>query len=143
MYFFEAKNPCFVTKNCWKCCYICVFILFIKQLNWFHKNLYNSGMVGRRKLPNPSLNHIFNALSIAVKYTLSFQLTNFGLKCLLEDYSFLEHVLDMILHQHQIPDWKRPTLVIFRQFLIQINLKRGPEATGVAWVQFGWTQKMD
>ena len=39
-------------------------------------------MVGRRKLPDPSLNHIFNALSIGVQYTLSFELTNFGLKCL-------------------------------------------------------------
>ena len=39
-------------------------------------------MVGRRKLPNPSLNRIFNALSIGVQYTLSFQLTNFGMKCL-------------------------------------------------------------
>ena len=31
-------------------------------------------MVGRRKLPDPSLNHIFNALSIGVQYTLSFEL---------------------------------------------------------------------
>ena len=41
-------------------------------------------MVGRRKLPDPSLNRIFNALSIDVQYTLSFQWTNFGLKCLQE-----------------------------------------------------------
>ena len=27
LYFLEAKNPCFVTKNCWKSSYICVFIL--------------------------------------------------------------------------------------------------------------------
>ena len=39
-------------------------------------------MVGPRKLPDPSSNHIFNALSIGVQYTLSFQLTNFDLKCL-------------------------------------------------------------
>ena len=82
LYFLEAKNPYFVTKNCWKSSYICVFILSKKRRNWFHKNLHNSGMVGRRKLPEPSLNHIFNALSIGVQYTLSFQLTNFGLKCL-------------------------------------------------------------
>ena len=43
-------------------------------------------MVGRRKLPDPSLNHIFNALSIGVQYTLSFQLTNFSLKCLQKRY---------------------------------------------------------
>ena len=82
LYFLEAKNPYFETKNCWKSSYICVFILSKKGHNWFHKNLHNSGMVGRRKLPDPSLNRIFNALSIGVQYTLSFQLTNFGLKCL-------------------------------------------------------------
>ena len=84
LYFLEAKNPYFVTKNCWKSSYICVFILSKKRRNWFHKNLHNSGMVGRRKLPDPSLTRIFNALLIGVQYTLSFQWTNFGLKCLLE-----------------------------------------------------------
>ena len=42
-------------------------------------------MFGRRELPDPSLNHILNALSIGLQYTLSFELTNFGLKCLLRD----------------------------------------------------------
>ena len=85
LYFLEAKNPCFVTKNCSKSSYICVFILSKKQHNWFYKNLHNSGMVGRRKLPDPSLN--FNALSIGVQYTLSFEWTNFGLKCLYDSKS--------------------------------------------------------
>ena len=49
----------------------------------FIKNLHNSEMVGRWKMRSPSLNHFFNTLSIHVQYTLSFQLTNFGLKCLL------------------------------------------------------------
>ena len=57
--------------------------LFCPKNGWFHKNLHNSGIVCRRKLPDPSLNCIFNALSIDVQYTLSFQWTNFGLKCLL------------------------------------------------------------
>ena len=47
--------------------------------SWFHKNLHNSGMVGSRKLPDPSLNHIFSAVSISV---LSNMRSNFGLKCL-------------------------------------------------------------
>ena len=63
LYFLEAKNPYFVTKNCWKSSYIFVFLLSKKRRNWFHKNLHNSGMVRRRKLPNPSLNRIFNALT--------------------------------------------------------------------------------
>ena len=82
LYFLEATNPCFLTKNCSKSSYICVFILSKKQHNWFYKNLHNSGMVGRRKLPDPSLNCIFNALSIGVQYTLSFYWTNFSLKYL-------------------------------------------------------------
>ena len=81
MYFLEAKNPCLVTKNCWKSSYICEFILSKKRRNWFHKNLHNSS---RRKLLDSSLNHIFNALLICVQYTLSCELTNFGLKCLLQ-----------------------------------------------------------
>ena len=83
LYFLEAKNPYFVTKNCSKSSYICVFILSKKRRNWFHKNLHNSGMVGRRKLSDPSLNRIFNVLSIGVQYMFSFQWTNFGLKCLI------------------------------------------------------------
>ena len=43
LYFLEAKNPCFVAKNC---------------------NFHKSGTVGRRKLPDPLMNRIFNALSM-------------------------------------------------------------------------------
>ena len=39
-------------------------------------------MVSHRKLHDPSLNDILNVLSIGVQYTLSFQLTKFGLKSL-------------------------------------------------------------
>ena len=39
----------------------------------FTKNLHNSGIVGRRTLPDPSLNHNFNALLIGVQYTVSYQ----------------------------------------------------------------------
>ena len=84
LYFLEAKNPCFVTKNCWKSSSMCVFILSKKQRNWFHENFHNSGMVGLRKLPDLSLNRIFNALLVGVQYTLLFQWTNSGLKCLFE-----------------------------------------------------------
>ena len=40
-------------------------------------------MVGRRKLSDYWLNRSFNALLIGVQYTLSFQWTTFGLKCLI------------------------------------------------------------
>ena len=83
LYNLEAKNPYFVTKNCWKSSHICVFILSKKRRNWFHKTPHNSGTVGRRKLLDPSLNRLFNALSNGVQYMLSFQWTNFGLKFLM------------------------------------------------------------
>ena len=41
---------------------ICVFTLFIKEQNWLHKCLLNWRIVGRRKIPNPSLNIIGNAI---------------------------------------------------------------------------------
>ena len=58
------------------------FPLSKKRRSWFHKNLHNSGMFGCRKLPDPVLNRIFNALPFRVQCTLSFQWTNFDLKCL-------------------------------------------------------------
>ena len=85
MYFLEAKNPCFLRKNCSKSSYICVFISSKKPRNRFYENLHNSRMVSRRKLLDPSLNCIFNVLSIYVQYTLSFQWTNFVLKCLSQE----------------------------------------------------------
>ena len=41
--------------------YLLFFFFFwpIKQQNWFCKNCHNSGVVSRRKLPNPSLSNIF------------------------------------------------------------------------------------
>ena len=99
MYFLELKNPYFVTKNCWKSSCICVFILSKKFSNWFHKNLHNVGMAGRRKLPDPSLNCIFNALSIGVQYTFSFQWTNFGLKYLIEMRKYFTEAATKTSHQ--------------------------------------------
>ena len=83
----EAKNPYFVAKSCWKSSYF-VYLFCPKNdaidfTKWFHNN---SAMGGRRKLPDPLLNRIFNALSIGVQYTLSFQWTNFGLKCLIIEW---------------------------------------------------------
>ena len=86
--FWRLNILVFLTKNCWKSSYICVFILSKKRHNWFHKNLHNSGMVGSRKLFDPLMNHILNALSIGVQYMLSFQLNNFCLKCLLKCFSY-------------------------------------------------------
>ena len=60
--------------------YLCNYFVQ-KTAQLILKNFHNSGTVGRRKLADPSLNRIFNALSIGAQYTLLFQWTNFGLKC--------------------------------------------------------------
>ena len=69
----------------WKLLYfeenIFIFIsLFYSETSNFH----NSEIVGRRKLPNPSMNiyMIFNALAIGLQYPLLFKQPDFGLKCL-------------------------------------------------------------
>ena len=54
-----------------------MFFFYLKTCN-FH----NSGMVGCRKLPDPSMNDIFNFLSLRLQCTLSFISPDFGLKCL-------------------------------------------------------------
>ena len=77
---FWGKKSLFCNKKLLKIWYLCIYFVQ-KTAHWFHKNLHNAGMVGHRELPDPSLNRIFNALSIGVRYTLSFQWTIFSLKC--------------------------------------------------------------
>ena len=52
--------------------------LFHPKTSNFHK----SEPIGRRKLRVPSMNNIFNFLSIALQYALSFKRPDFGLKYL-------------------------------------------------------------
>ena len=52
--------------------------LFCPETN----NFNNSEIVGRRKLPNPSINNIFHVLSLGLQYALSFKRPDLGLKCL-------------------------------------------------------------
>ena len=82
--FLEAKNPCFVTKNYSKSS--CIFVSILSKNSTIDSRIpylfHNSGMVGRRKMPDLLLNCIFNAKSIYVIYILSFLVTNFSFKCL-------------------------------------------------------------
>ena len=62
----------FCDEELFKVLYLCIhFVQKTAQL--ILEKPHNSGMIGCRKLPDPSLSHIFNALSIAVQYALSFQ----------------------------------------------------------------------
>ena len=74
--FWRRGNLYFLREIFSKSCYIYVF--FCPETN----NFNNSEVVGRRKLPDSSMDHNFNVLSIGLQYTLSFKRPNFGLKCL-------------------------------------------------------------
>ena len=56
-----------------------MFLLYPKT-----SNFHNSEILGHRKLPDPSMNNIFNFLSIALQYALSFKRPDLGLKALLQ-----------------------------------------------------------
>ena len=57
--------------------FIFIFLFYLKT-----DNFNNSEIADCRKLPNPSMNKIFNVLSIGLQYSLSYKWSDFGLKCL-------------------------------------------------------------
>ena len=59
------------------------YFLFIqKTAELVLEKLHNSGFINRRKLPDTSLRNVFNLPSIALRFTLSFEWPDFGLKYL-------------------------------------------------------------
>ena len=70
MYFLEAKNPCLVTKNCSKSSYISAFVCPKFRTIDFTKIFITQKWLVVGSCPTILLNHIFNALSIGVQYTL-------------------------------------------------------------------------
>ena len=56
---------------------IVVYLFFLSR----NQQLPNSGIFGRRKLPNLSMNNIFNVLLIVLQYTISFKWPDVSLKC--------------------------------------------------------------
>ena len=80
LYFFilSGEVETFVLSGkCFQSLVIFMFLFYRKT-----SNFRNSEIVGRRKLPDPSMNIIFNVLSIALQYIVSFKRPDFGLKCL-------------------------------------------------------------
>ena len=74
LYFLEAKNPCFVKKIIKNLLILVYLFCPKKSTSDFTKTfITNSGIFGRRKLSDPSLNRIFKTLSIGAQYALSFQ----------------------------------------------------------------------
>ena len=77
----------FTTKSYLRstCIYVFLFSFFFlskKQQNWFFKIFHNSGMVELRKPATAPWIVFFISLSICLQYILSFESSDFGLKCL-------------------------------------------------------------
>ena len=88
--FLEAKNSCFVTKNCLKSSYIFVFILSKNSTIDSRKTSLNHEWLVVESWPTPCWITFFcNALSTGVKCLLSFQWNNFDLCLLSEKPSWL------------------------------------------------------
>ena len=69
----------------WKLVFFKESIFKVFLYLFFHpktSNFHNSGLVGRRQLPDPLMNNTFDVLSISLQYVLLFKWPNFGLKCL-------------------------------------------------------------
>ena len=58
-----------------------------------------------------------------------------------DKYLPLKYFLDMIIHHHQIFDWKRPTVATFGQFLLQINMTWRPGTIDMACTREDCTNK--
>ena len=61
-----------------------IFKVFLHLCFFYPKtsNFCNSGLFGRRKLPDSLMKNIFDVLLITLQYTLSLKWPNFGLNCL-------------------------------------------------------------
>ena len=62
-----------------------IFKVFLYLYLFFYpktSNFHNSGMIGCRKLSDPSMNNIVHVISIGLKYTISFKWPDFCLKYL-------------------------------------------------------------
>ena len=77
LYLLEAKNSCFVTESCSKSYFFCSKT---SKTNSRKTSITSEWLVGESYWTPRWID--FNAISISIKYTLSFQWSNFDLKCL-------------------------------------------------------------
>ena len=80
-------------------------------------NFHNSEMIGQRKLPDSSMNNIFNILSIGLHCTLSFKRPDFGLKCLVTTTPKVQSLKFKSMYK-----WNRRIVPHFLNLLIVIEL---------------------
>ena len=74
-------------------------------------------MIGQRKLPDSSMNNIFNILSIGLHCTLSFKRPDFGLKCLVTTTPKVQSLKFKSMYK-----WNRRIVPHFLNLLIVIEL---------------------
>ena len=84
---FGGKKSLFCEKKLLKIfLYLCIYLCRKNSAIDFTKTFITQEWLVAESCPTPRLNRIFNALWIGVQYTLSFQWTNFGLKCRNKQY---------------------------------------------------------
>ena len=121
------ENFCFLSKIFSKSCYIYVCVLpetsnfhnsdMIGQRNdWSEKWLVRE-IIGQRKLPDSSMNNVFNVLSIGLHCTLSFKRPDFGLKCLVTTTPKVQSLKFKSMYK-----WNRRIVPHFLNLLIVIEL---------------------
>ena len=84
--------------------------------DWSEKWLVRE-MIGQRKLPDSSMNNIFNVLSIGLHCTLSFKRPDFGLKCLVTTTPKVQSLKFKSMYK-----WNRRIVPHFLNLLIVIEL---------------------
>ena len=84
--------------------------------DWSEKWLVRE-MIGQRKLPDSSMNNVFNVLSIGLHCTLSFKRPDFGLKCLVTTTPKVQSLKFKSMYK-----WNRRIVPHFLNLLIVIEL---------------------
>ena len=84
--------------------------------DWSEKWLVRE-MIGQRKLPDSSMNNVFNVLSIGLHCTLSFKRPDFGLKCLVTITPKVQSLKFKSMYK-----WNRRIVPHFLNLLIVIEL---------------------
>ena len=96
---------------------IFMFVFYQKPVTSITQTWLVREMIGQRKLPDSSMNNIFNVLSIGLHCTLSFKRPDFGLKCLVTTTPKVQSLKFKSMYK-----WNRRIVPHFLNLLIVIEL---------------------
>ena len=96
---------------------IFMFVFYQKPVTSITQTWLVREMIGQRKLPDSSMNNVFNVLSIGLHCTLSFKRPDFGLKCLVTTTPKVQSLKFKSMYK-----WNRRIVPHFLNLLIVIEL---------------------